>query len=484
MTFLPKVILVFFVLLFFDAGDALAVENFDFDDGLDGWTKNVSTLMAEATDSAALLKSSSTSTKYLYQIVPASPSATYRFSGQAKILSGSASAYLRATDGTISHDSFHSSQTDWTYLSVTFTTATNSAGLKLKINLDPNSASPSSLLWDTIRLERILPMTISFTSPATVSADEPFFVPFTIEHASPAAKYFFKGVSGTSVATFNTSWLAWNASWASMPSLVIDSAGSASAILQTRFNSSAAALGQNDFLVRLRQEGTEENIDASPLAILVVAPSVTANFAPTLDFSLPKSAIVGSGFDVSVKLSHLPANTAYYLKSRLGVDSSHLASGQTFNSEWLGDTDSWTKFPKITTNTEGTWEGKITARLADSKPSGTYQLELRVRQTDDDQNLDSDLQEMIFDPAPIVATPFATATAAVKLDLPEVFGVATGAATISAAVGEPWKPGGSSKSLVNNDHFDFSGDGLISLGMTLFGSALTAAFFRRSQFAV
>lgn len=125
-----------------------------------------------------------------------------------------------------------------------------------------------------------LPLAIDFLPPATITAGETFSVPFTLANASPTAKYFFKGISGYNVVTFNPeseSWLAWNASWLDFPSVVTDASGKASTTLLVQLNP-APEFTFYPFLIRLRLDGTNDNLDADPASIFVVPKpaSVTA----------------------------------------------------------------------------------------------------------------------------------------------------------------------------------------------------------------
>ncbi len=56
----------------------------------------------------------------------------------------------------------------------------------------------------------------------------------------------------------------------------------------------------------------------------------------------------------------------YYIKCRIGPNSSSLNEGQTYNSqtpEWLNDTDAWTHMPQITIGSDGNWQGPISCRI-------------------------------------------------------------------------------------------------------------------------
>ena len=104
---------------------------------------------------------------------------------------------------------------------------------------------------------------------------------------------------------------------------------------------------------------------------------------------------IGQSYQVSVTVSGFSANSPYYIKLRLGLNSSELNKGQTNNSgnsspdDWLSDTDSWVKFPVINTDSAGAWSGTITARASVNASSGQNQAVVRVHRADPSDNFDS-----------------------------------------------------------------------------------------------
>jgi len=65
-------------------------------------------------------------------------------------------------------------------------------------------------------------------------------------------------------------------------------------------------------------------------------------------------------------MSSALSSSNYYIKCRIGPNSSSLSEGQTYNSqtpEWLNDTDAWTHMPQITTGSDGNWQGSIQCRV-------------------------------------------------------------------------------------------------------------------------
>lgn len=111
--------------------------------------------------------------------------------------------------------------------------------------------------------------------------------------------------------------------------------------------------------------------------------------SPTVQFSLPDNLTVGKEFEITFTTSNIEPGS-YYVKSRMGVDSSHLTLGQTFNSEWLGDTDSWSKFPQVSSSS------KVKVRLSPTASAGNHVLKVRLKKTDSDKIYDSEEKTVNF----------------------------------------------------------------------------------------
>lgn len=442
--FLPILCLLFFLLspgnVYSASDDLLQNSQFNNFDGTNfpPWLKNVSTLTLEATSSAAVLKSSSTSTKYIYQIVPATASASYRLTSRANQIMGSSAAYLRITQCSTatcastkeeikSTDSVHSDNPTDQELSLDITTATNAMALKIKLNLDPKDSSPSALSWSQPLLELLAAdsatssslisssgatdagtLTLSFTLPATVSAGSEFTVPLSLFHAKANTTYLLKGLGG--VATSSSDWrsiytkdpitgdfLAWNGSWSKMPTLLTDSEGVATSSLTVKFNPETTILGTNNFLVRIREEGSENNID-SLFQSLTVEQAIEVASNPSvekIEWSLPATAVIGEDFKLKTKLSGFKPNTKYLVKVRGSKDGSSWSAAATANNNsWYSDTASWSKFPEIETNDEGIWEGELGAQIKESYEAGSYLIYLRVRDPGEEENTDSETQTL------------------------------------------------------------------------------------------
>ncbi len=457
---LPTVLAgVFFILAAISSRSTFASEpllNSDFedyhDDSFSPWLKNVSTLTLSATTSsglvysgsqAAVLGSSTNSTKYLYQVLAASPSASYRLSGWTKLLSGQGSAYLRITqckteacsnssEEIKSSDSSKLTNPTGEELALQVTTATDTVSLKVKLSLDPLSATPTALVWDAIHWEmqdssssgeRVATQAASSSSDQlfslsydllpVVTADTPFLVAITISGAAPNTSYFVKTVGGVStgsadlraVSTLNASgsgFLAWNGSWASMPSVTTDASGSASLVVESRFNSAATVIGNNLFFVRIRKTDSETNLDGPLVAVGVLTNQATSSgtsaespetaeaVGPAVTFETSGTAFVGSPIVIKLKVTGLSGRASYSYKVRLGSSETNLIKGATAHDDvYLTDSSPWSKFPSFTTDDGGTWLSEVKGLVRSEFGAGDYYLKIRIRDLSSGKIIDS-----------------------------------------------------------------------------------------------
>lgn len=99
-------------------------------------------------------------------------------------------------------------------------------------------------------------------------------------------------------------------------------------------------------------------------AAVTISTLAVDNSAPTIEQS----------FNVNADISGASENTIYFVKCRIGVDSSNLKDGQTYNSAssvWLNDTDAWTSMPVVTIGSDGSWQGVIQCRVKNGSVSGS-----------------------------------------------------------------------------------------------------------------
>jgi len=153
---------------------------------------------------------------------------------------------------------------------------------------------------------------------------------------------------------------------------------------------------------------------ASLIALFWVAPVFAAT--TTNIVSAPTQATMDTSFDIQISIQGEP-NTNYNLKGRIGVDSGSLTKGLTNNTlnsapdDWLSDTDSWSKFPTATTDTNGSWQGSLKVKASTTATVGNNLLIFRVRKVSGSTTTyDSSSKTVSLASPPPTPTPTATPT--------------------------------------------------------------------------
>lgn len=102
------------------------------------------------------------------------------------------------------------------------------------------------------------------------------------------------------------------------------------------------------------------------------------------------SLTIGQSFSLSASASGLATDSGYYAKIRIGSTSGSLNRGQTQSgSDWLSDTDDWTKFPPIFADSAGFWSGNLTGQPGSLTSPGRNLVVLRLRKISTGTNYDS-----------------------------------------------------------------------------------------------
>ncbi len=133
--------------------------------------------------------------------------------------------------------------------------------------------------------------------------------------------------------------------------------------------------------------------------------------------SYPSSAIIGQEFTVSITANDLSSDISYYLKGRIGTGTD-LNKAETNNSnnsppdDWLSDTDSWSKFPIITSGETSTWSGTLKLRAKNNATVGQNILRIRLKKTSSDTTYNSEDYSLNLEAAP-TATPTLSPTATI-----------------------------------------------------------------------
>lgn len=110
----------------------------------------------------------------------------------------------------------------------------------------------------------------------------------------------------------------------------------------------------------------------------------------------PNEIKVLEEFNINVSATGLENDKTYYYKCRLGK-SDQLNKGETYNSitaGWLGDTESWSSFPSIQSNSSGNVIIDVKCRAKSSIELVSNFLQARIRSVDGGDNLSSDLIEV------------------------------------------------------------------------------------------
>lgn len=114
------------------------------------------------------------------------------------------------------------------------------------------------------------------------------------------------------------------------------------------------------------------------LAVYLTNPTVVA--ADFLKVTTPADVWISTPFEINLDIA-AQADTEYFLKARIGSDSSDLRDGQTLNEDngvWLSDSVSWTSFPHFSTDQNGHWVGKLKAQASDKTKLGANFLVIRI----------------------------------------------------------------------------------------------------------
>lgn len=102
-----------------------------------------------------------------------------------------------------------------------------------------------------------------------------------------------------------------------------------------------------------------------------------AAVAISTDGSNNLSPFIGESFNVSASISGAGAGEIYFVKCRIGPDTSNLSEGQTYNPSalnWLNDIGSnsaWVDMPQVTVDGNGAWSGIIQCRVKTGVAGGT-----------------------------------------------------------------------------------------------------------------
>lgn len=133
-------------------------------------------------------------------------------------------------------------------------------------------------------------MAISYSIPSQVAIGEAFEVPVAVSGANTSSQYYLKALIGVSLASSDLregrtlgadgkSWLAWNAAWSKMPTLLTNSSGGGTTTISAKSDDDVSP-GEFYFLLRIREVGTDKNIDSSAKQFLII-PAIIPTSGPS-----------------------------------------------------------------------------------------------------------------------------------------------------------------------------------------------------------
>ncbi len=224
--------------------------------------------------------------------------------------------------------------------------------------------------------------------------------------------------------------------------------------VKAKFDSNDSGFsGPGTYLIKILKYITSSGSSSNSVPITVLIPSVVEGSVtptmtqetkeekktPTIQFSTSNNLKVGEEFEISFNLINFEPGK-YYVKVRMGKDSSHLSLGQTYGSEWLGDTDSYSKFPQVSGGS------KVKVRLSPTADPGNYIVKVRLKSIDTDKTFDSEEKTLTFKANPLPQTtttkaPIQTQTLSTnqKSITSQVLAVSTGSASLAAFINERYK---------------------------------------------
>lgn len=131
---------------------------------------------------------------------------------------------------------------------------------------------------------------------------------------------------------------------------------------------------------------------ALSLLLIFVLPTPVLAFSVTDPSSVPSEATVGESFSISTGIS--AGAGEYFVKCRIGEDSSSPTQGETYNSQsgqWLtdsGSTGAWINMPVVMTS-GGSWQGNLTCRVKSNASAGVKVIAVRVCPKENDGTCDT-----------------------------------------------------------------------------------------------
>ncbi len=121
--------------------------------------------------------------------------------------------------------------------------------------------------------------------------------------------------------------------------------------------------------------------------------------------NLPANITAETDFQVAFVVNGAVPGSHYYSK---GLGGPSFTNIDTWNGGWLQQNDAWTSMPDFNP-TESTYSGTIKLRFDGSVSAGSHQVKIRIKESGNDNYIDSDIQNTNVAPAP-TPTPTPSAT--------------------------------------------------------------------------
>lgn len=163
--------------------------------------------------------------------------------------------------------------------------------------------------------------------------------------------------------------------------------------------------GPGNYLLKLFRHVTAGGIESDNNAVVTINISLAEPVEdtsdeipkPSVSWSTADKAILGEALKLNIELSSFEPSKDFFIKVRGGLNESQLTKAQTQNgSAFLSDNESWSGFPKITTDSSGNWKGEISAQFSEDQAEGSYKLKIRVKKKDSDTFYESETKEVSF----------------------------------------------------------------------------------------
>lgn len=108
--------------------------------------------------------------------------------------------------------------------------------------------------------------------------------------------------------------------------------------------------------------------------------------------SFPTSKNAGEEFDINFTAIGLTSSASYYMKGLGGnTTTTSFTEIDTWNNGWVQQNGSWVSMPTFSANAEGSASATLKVRFDPNVATNNKDFKLRIRKTDSDINIDSNI---------------------------------------------------------------------------------------------